>query len=115
MMGYTNMKIKINDNFLNIEESYLFSDINKRVKDYKKNHPEANIIRLGIGDVTLPLPEVIVSAMVKASVELLEKDTFRGYPPEYGYDFLKEMIKDYYRRNHTSLSYVLISVLYLLF
>ncbi len=102
-MGYTNMKIKINDNFLNIEESYLFSDINKRVKDYKKNHPEANIIRLGIGDVTLPLPEVIVSAMVKASVELLEKDTFRGYPPEYGYDFLKEMIKDYYRRNHTDI------------
>lgn len=103
MMGYTNMKIKTNDNFLNIEESYLFSDINKRVKEYKKNHPEANIIRLGIGDVTLPLPEVIVSAMVKASVEFLQKDTFRGYPPEYGYDFLKEMIKDYYSRNHTDI------------
>lgn len=102
-MGCMNMKIKINENFLNIEESYLFSDINKRVKEYKKDHPNADIIRLGIGDVTLPLPEVVVSAMVKASVEMLEKETFRGYPPEYGYDFLKEMIQDYYKRNHTDI------------
>ncbi len=93
------MKIKINDNFLNVEESYLFSDINKRVKAYKEKNPNADIIRLGIGDVTLPLPKIVVDAMVKASEEMLSKDTFRGYPPEYGYDFLKEAIKKYYKRN----------------
>ena len=99
MMEYTNMKIRINENFLNIQENYLFSDINKRVTEYKKKNPNSDIIRLGIGDVTLPLPELIVSAMRDASEEMLKKETFRGYPPEYGYDFLKSMIKDYYQRN----------------
>ena len=93
------MKIKLNNNFLNVKESYLFSDINKRVNEYKKSHPEADIVRLGIGDVTLPLPEMIVDAMKKASDEFLSKDTFRGYPPEYGYDFLKEAVVKYYKRN----------------
>lgn len=93
------MKIRINENFLNIQESYLFSDINKRVTEYKKKNPNSDIIRLGIGDVTLPLPELIVSAMRDASEEMLKKETFKGYPPEYGYDFLKSMIKDYYQRN----------------
>lgn len=93
------MKIRINENFLNIQENYLFSDINKRVTEYKKKNPNSDIIRLGIGDVTLPLPELIVSAMRDASEEMLKKETFRGYPPEYGYDFLKSMIKDYYQRN----------------
>ncbi len=93
------MKIKINENFLNVEESYLFSDINKRVKAYKEKNPNADIIRLGIGDVTLPLPQIVVDAMIKASNEMKSKDTFRGYPPEYGYDFLKEAIKNYYKRN----------------
>jgi len=93
------MKIKINENFLNLEENYLFSDINKRVNKYKEKNPSADIIRLGIGDVTLPLPKLIVDALKKASDEMLFKDTFRGYPPEYGYDFLKEAIKDYYKRN----------------
>lgn len=99
MMEYTNMKIRINENFLNIQENYLFSDINKRVTEYKKKNPNSDIIRLGIGDVTLPLPELIVSAMRDASEEMLKKETFKGYPPEYGYDFLKSMIKDYYQRN----------------
>lgn len=93
------MKIRINENFLNIQENYLFSDINKRVTEYKKKNPNSDIIRLGIGDVTLPLPELIVSAMRDASEEMLKKETFKGYPPEYGYDFLKSMIKDYYQRN----------------
>ena len=97
------MKIKINKNFLNLEENYLFSDINKRVNAYKEKNPNADIIRLGIGDVTLPLPKIIVDAMKKASDEMLSKDTFRGYPPEYGYDFIKEAIKDYYNRNNVSL------------
>ena len=73
MMEYTNMKIRINENFLNIQENYLFSDINKRVTEYKKKNPNSDIIRLGIGDVTLPLPELIVSAMRDASEEMLKK------------------------------------------
>ena len=97
------MNIKINDNFNNISESYLFSDINKRVNEYKKNHPNAKIIRLGIGDVTLPLPKLIVDALVKASNEMGVKDTFRGYPPEYGYDFIKEAVVKYYKNINVSL------------
>lgn len=97
------MKIKLNDNFSNIEQNYLFSDINNRVKKYKEQHPDADIIRLGIGDVTLPLPNIVVDAMVKASKEMASKDTFRGYPPEYGYDFLKDAIKNYYFKNNVEL------------
>ena len=93
------MRININNNFLNLEENYLFSDMNKRVNQYKKNNPNADIIKLGIGDVTLPLPKLVADALVKASKEMLVIDTFRGYPPEYGYDFLKEAIKTYYKRN----------------
>ncbi len=102
-MEYTNMKIKVNDNFSNIPESYLFSDINKRVNEYKSKNPNSDIVRLGIGDVTLPLPKIVVDAMVNASLEMLNKDTFRGYPPEYGYDFLKTAVKDYYKRNNTEI------------
>ncbi len=98
-MGFMIMKIKINENFKNIKESYLFSDIAKKVNEYKKQNPSADIVRLGIGDVTLPLPKVVVEAMKKATEEMGNKDTFRGYPPEYGYDFLKEAIKNYYHRN----------------
>ena len=97
------MKIKINENFKNIKENYLFSDINKRVKAYKNDHPDADIIRLGIGDVTLPLPKIVVDEMAKASIEMGVKDTFKGYPPEYGYDFLREMVVDYYKRNKVTL------------
>ncbi len=93
------MKIKINENFKNIKESYLFSDIAKRVNEYKKLNPNADIVRLGIGDVTLSLPKLVVEAMEHATLEMGSKDTFRGYPPEYGYDFLKEAIKSYYKRN----------------
>ena len=70
MMEYMIMKIKVNDNFGKIKESYLFSDINKRVNEYKKNHPNCDIVRLGIGDVTLPLPEIVVEAMKKATLEM---------------------------------------------
>ena len=97
------MKIKLNDNFNNVKESYLFSDINKRVNEYKAKNPNCDIVRLGIGDVTLPLPSIVVDVMVKASKEMLNKDTFRGYPPEYGYDFLKEAVKKYYKRNGTDI------------
>lgn len=98
------MKIKINENFKRIKESYLFSDINKKVRAYQEAHKDAKIIRLGIGDVTLPLPKMVVDAMVAASNEMGVKDTFRGYPPEYGYDFLKDAVRKYYTRFGVSLT-----------
>ena len=104
-MEYMIMKIKVNDNFSKIKESYLFSDINKRVTEYKKNHPNCDIVRLGIGDVTLPLPEVVIKAMEKATLEMGKKETFRGYPPEYGYDFLRNSVVDYYKKNKVNIDF----------
>lgn len=72
--------------------SYLFSDIAKKVNTFKITHPKQDIIRLGIGDVTQPLPKACIEAMHKAVEELASKDTFRGYGPEQGYDFLIEAI-----------------------
>ena len=93
-----NMKIKINEHFGDIKESYLFSDIAKRVKAYSAAHPEQKIIRLGIGDVTLPLTDSVIKAMHGAVDEMASSNTFRGYAPEYGYDFLRAAIADYYGR-----------------
>ena len=93
------MNIKLNANFDNIKESYLFSEIAKRVNKYSAEHPEAKIIRLGIGDCTLPLTKTVIDAMHKAVDEMGVKETFRGYPPEYGYDFLREAISKYYASN----------------
>ena len=89
--------MKLNDNYLKLQESYLFSTVGKKVAEYKKAHPEKDIIRLGIGDVTLPLCGAAVSAMEKACGELGRAETFRGYGPEQGYDFLREAIQNYYR------------------
>ncbi|MBO4603901.1 MAG: LL-diaminopimelate aminotransferase [Clostridiales bacterium] len=94
------MKINANTNFLNIKETYLFSEIGARVRKYSAENPDASVIRLGIGDVTLPLNKVVVDAMDKAVAEMGVKDSFRGYPPEYGYDFLREAISSYYKRNN---------------
>lgn len=82
----------VNDNFLKLPVSYLFSDIAHKVADYKKAHPEADIIRLGIGDVTQPLCPAVIEAMHKAVDEMSCKSTFRGYGPEHGYDFLQKAI-----------------------
>ncbi len=90
------MNIKINDNFKNIKETYLFSDIAKRVNAYKTANPGADVIRLGIGDVTLPLAPAVVSAMTGAAAEMGSKETFRGYPPEYGHEFLREAVASHY-------------------
>lgn len=84
--------MKINENFLKIQNNYLFSDIAKKVKAYSGANPDADIIRLGIGDVTRPLPDAVTAAMRKAVDEMAEESTFRGYPPEWGYDFLKSAI-----------------------
>lgn len=82
----------VNENFLKLPGSYLFSDIAKKVNTFKITHPKQDVIRLGIGDVTQPLPEAVISAMHKAVEELAVKDTFRGYGPEQGYNFLIETI-----------------------
>jgi LL-diaminopimelate aminotransferase len=84
--------IKINDNYLKLKASYLFSDIAKRVSEFTKNNPDMNIIKLGIGDVTLPLPKSCVQAFHEGVDEMANADTFRGYGPEQGYDFLREAI-----------------------
>lgn len=97
------MKIKLNENFKKLSESYLFSTINKKVAEYKEKNPNAPIIKMGIGDVTLPLPKIVIDAMLKATLEMGEMDTFKGYPPEWGYDFTKEAVKAYYKTNNVDL------------
>lgn len=84
--------MKINENFLKIQNNYLFSDIAKKVAAYKEANPSADLIRLGIGDVTRPLPAAVTEAMKKAVEEQETVEGFRGYPPEYGYDFLRSAI-----------------------
>lgn len=82
----------VNNNYLKLPGSYLFSEIARRVNQYKKDNPDADIIRLGIGDVTRPLPPAVVEAMKKAVEEMGRQETFRGYGPEQGYEFLQERI-----------------------
>ena len=82
----------INDNYLKLPGSYLFAEIARRVAAFKEAHPEADIIRLGIGDVTQPLPAACIEAMHKAVDEMAHAETFHGYGPEQGYSFLTEAI-----------------------
>lgn len=84
--------ITINDNFLAVEKSYLFTDIARKVREFQEANPEAHLIKLGIGDVTRPLPSCIVEAMQEACAEMGHKETFRGYGPEQGYPFIREAI-----------------------
>ena len=91
--------MKVNKNYKNIAQSYLFSTIAQKVNEFTKNNPDKKVIRLGIGDVTLPLCEAVVNALKLASDEMGKQETFKGYGPEQGYDFLKEEIQEYYA-NH---------------
>lgn len=84
--------IKVNENYAKLQSSYLFSEIAKRVKAYEATMPLRKIIRLGIGDVTEPLPGACTQAMIKAVEEMGKRESFRGYGPEQGYDFLREAI-----------------------
>lgn len=84
--------VNINENFLKLKDSYLFSTIAKKVTAFQEANPGKEIIRLGIGDVTMPIVPVAVEAMHKAVEEMSKKDTFKGYGPEQGYDFLREKI-----------------------
>ena len=88
--------MQLNPHYAELNESYLFSTIAHKVAEYQKAHPEADVIRLGIGDVTLPLAAPVIEALHKAVDEMAHKETFRGYGPEQGYDFLREAIQKYY-------------------
>ena len=88
----------INENFLKLEKNYLFINIAKKVKAFTEAHPEADIIRMGIGDVTQPIAKCVVEAMKKGADEMGVKETFKGYEDSgAGYDFLKEAVAGYYK------------------
>lgn len=85
---------QINANYLKLPGSYLFSTVARKVKEYQDAHPDADIIRLGIGDVTRPLPDAVIKALHKAVDEMADEKTFRGYSPDLGYEFLRKAISE---------------------
>lgn len=95
--------MNINKNYQNIADSYLFSTVAKKISEFVAKNPDKKIIKLGIGDVTLPLCKIVVKALKKASEEMGVKETFHGYGPEQGYDFLKTKIHKYYDSHNVSL------------
>ncbi len=95
--------MEINNNYKNLETSYLFSTISKKVFEFINEHPEKDIIRLGIGDVTRPLCKTVVEALQKACVEMGTQEGFHGYGPEQGYSFLREKIQKYYQNRKVNL------------
>ena len=86
--------IRVNENYLKLKASYLFVDIAKRVAAFTAAHPEKKVIRMGIGDVTRPLPPVCIKALHEAADEMAAEATFKGYGPEAGYEFLREAIAE---------------------
>lgn len=94
------MSATINQNYLKLNESYLFAEIARRIREWQSAHPELSdqLIRMGIGDVTRPLPKTVVDAMVKAAQDMGRAESFHGYGPEQGYDFLKTAIQSYYKK-----------------
>lgn len=94
------MSATINQNYLKLNESYLFAEIARRIREWQSAHPElsSQLIRMGIGDVTRPLPKTVVDAMVKAAQDMGQAESFHGYGPEQGYDFLKTAIQSYYKK-----------------
>ena len=96
--------MKVNSNYDNLVPSYLFAEIAKRVNEFVEANPDKNVIKLGIGDVTLPLAPVVIEAMKKGAEDLGKKETFKGYPDYEGYAFLREAISNYYKENGTEVS-----------
>ncbi len=88
--------IKINKNFENLQKNYLFVEMGKRIKAYQGKYPQAKIIKLGIGDVTLPLCSTVINAMHEAVDEMSKKETFKGYGPSNGYEFLRKAVSESY-------------------
>ena len=95
--------MNLNKNYDNLEQSYLFSTVAKKVNEFTSKNPDKKIIRLGIGDVTLPLCKKVIEAMHKAVDEMGMQSTFRGYGPEQGYDFLREAVQKYYKTHNVNL------------
>lgn len=95
--------MNINENYQNLEQSYLFSTIAKKVNEFTSKNPDKKVIKLGIGDVTLPLCQAVINALHSAVDEMGSQSTFRGYGPEQGYDFLRNAVKNYYGRRNVEL------------
>ena len=99
--------MKINENYLNLKDSYLFATVGRKTAAYKAAHPDKEVIRLSIGDVTRPLAPVVIEAMHKAVDDMSRAETFHGYGPDqycYGYDVLIDSIKGSYRGKGVTLS-----------
>ena len=94
---------KINENYLNLKESYLFSEINHRVAEYTKQNPDKKVIRLGIGDVTRPLGDAIIKGLHEGVDAMASAGTFKGYGPEQGYEFLRSAVASYYAGHNISI------------
>ena len=88
--------LKINENYKNLEESYLFSTVGRKIAEYSQMNPDKKIIRMGIGDVTRPLCKAVIDNMHRAVDEMADSSTFKGYGPEQGYDFVRNSLKEYY-------------------
>lgn len=106
------MVVKINENYLKLKSSYLFVEVARREAEFQKNNPDADVIKMGIGDVTKPLAPSVIKAFKGAVDEMGKADTFRGYGPEQGYDFLaEEIIKNVLNRSEfllTLMKYLLV-------
>ena len=89
--------MKFNEYFKDIDENYLFAEVGKRAAAYVAAHPDKKVLKLGIGDVTLPLAPAVIKALHSAVDDMASKDTFKGYGPYEGYDFLRESINGYYK------------------
>lgn len=94
---------RLNENYLNLKESYLFSEIAHRVTAYTEANPDKKVIRLGIGDVTRPIGSDVIKALHEGVDAQASSETFKGYGPEQGYDFLRNAVVDYYARNGVSI------------
>lgn len=96
--------MKINENYLNLKDSYLFATVNRKAREYQAANPDKKVIKLGIGDVTIPLCSAVTEAMHKAVDEMATKENFHGYGPEQGYDFLKTAVQNYYGQRNVTLA-----------
>lgn len=94
---------EINENYLKLEESYLFSNIAHKVNKFKEHNPDKKVISLGIGDVVLPLTTTVINELKEAVNDMTRKETFKGYGPEQGYEFIKGAIKEYYNSYNVQL------------
>ncbi|MBE5929178.1 MAG: LL-diaminopimelate aminotransferase [Lachnospiraceae bacterium] len=95
--------LQINENYLNLKQNYLFSEVAQRTNKYINEHPDKPIIRLGIGDVTKPLTKKTIEALHDAADHMSKTETFKGYGPEQGYDFLRNAVVDYYKKNNVDI------------